>query len=388
MARGSTTKTKSGAWLLRWDGPRHPDGTRNQQQRTMRVTKKEAEAELNRIEADLAKSPAEKAAEMPVAELCRLFLEERSGTVLRPGTISKYEQLFRLDLLPECGDVPLGQVGRSVLQGVIQRMIDRDLAPSTIEVRHAYMSGLFSWGVVAGYLPDTPVKRLSLPECLHESAGQILSAREAVEVPAIFADTPCWLPTFLALHTGMRPGEMLGLSWDDVDLVGGTLSVCNTAHWDSGGLRLGPPKTKSSERSVAVSEDVVAVLRDQEQKKPEDFWAKIRRKAGDHRESVFVPVEFRQVCAGPDGVILTARSWRHDFSSGLRRAGLKEIRLHDLRHTHASLLLLDNVPMHVVSKRLGHKSIQTTINLYGHLLPTSDAEAANRFSAILRTVSQ
>ena len=324
MARGSVTKTKSGSWLLRWDVPRRENGSRNQLQKTMGGNKKGAEAELARILADLAKSPAEKAAEMPVAELCRLFLEERSGTVLRPETITNYEKLFNQDLLPECGDVPLGKVDRNVLQRVIQRMIDRGLAPSTIEVKHAYMSGLFSWGVVAGHLPDTPVKKLSLPECPQGSAAQILSAPEAVEILAIFADTPCWLPTLLALHTGMRPGEMLGLSWDDVDLVGGTLSVCNTAHWDSGGLRLGPPKTKSSERSVAVSEDVVAVLRDRDRKKPENFRAQIRPKVGDHREFVFVPVEFRQVCARPDGVILTARYWDHAFQLRTTACGVEE----------------------------------------------------------------
>ena len=388
MARGSVTKTKSGSWLLRWDVPRRAKGSRNQLQKTMGGNKKGAEAELARILADLAKSPAEKASEMPVRELCRLFMEERSGTDLRPETTTNYEQMFKQDLLPECGEVPLGKVDRNVLQRVIQRMIDRGLAPSTIEVKHAYMSGLFSWGVVAGHLPDTPVKELSLPECPPGSSGQILSAPEAVEILAIFEDTTCWLPTFLALHTGMRPGEVLGLSWDDVDLVGGTLSVCNTAHWDSGGLRLGPPKTESSERSVAVSEEVVAVLRDRAQRKPENFRAEIRPKVGDHRESVVVPAKLRQVCARPNGVILTAGSWDHAFNSGLRRAGLRKIRLHDLRHTHASLLLLDSVPMHVVSKRLGHKSIQTTIDLYGHLLPTSDPEAAHRFADVLRTVSQ
>ena len=90
MARGSVTKTKSGSWLLRWDVPRRANGSRNQLQKTMGGNKKGAEAELARILADLAKSPAEKASEMPVRELCRLFLEERSGTVLRPETITNY----------------------------------------------------------------------------------------------------------------------------------------------------------------------------------------------------------------------------------------------------------------------------------------------------------
>lgn len=358
-------------------------------QRTMRVTKKEAEAELNRIEADLAKSPAEKAAEMTVRELCRLFLEEHSVAKLRPTTIKNYRIFFKHDLVPECGEVPLGTLDRNVLQRVIKRMIERGLAPRTIETRHGYMNGLFSWGVDAKYLPDTPVKNLSLPEDLQESVGQTLSRLEVKEVLAVFEDTPYWLPIFLAIHTGMRPGEVLGLSWDDVDLDGARLYVRHTIHWEADVLRLGPPKTKSSRRSVGVSEGVVAILKQREQRKPESFWRRRRRGSGivpaelSQETGSTVSREFRQVCAQPDGIILNTGSWRQFFRSELQRAQLKRIRPHDLRHTHASLMLLGGVPIHVVSERLGHADISTTIKLYGHLLPTSDHEAAAKFSTIL-----
>ena len=295
---------------------------------------------------------------MPVRELCRLFLEERAGTDLRPKTLVNYESLFRKDLLPVCGEIPLGKVDRAVLQKVIQRMIGRGLDPVTIEGGHGRISGLFRWAVTAGYLPETPVKRLSLPICPSRSSGKMLSASDAVKILAVLEGKEAWLPTFLALHTGMRPGEVLGLSWDDVDLTASVLSVRHTMGRGSEGLRLGPPKTRISERTVAVSEDVVAVLRDVERSKPEVF--------GYRRRSALLEA-FHQVCAREDGSVLNDNAWRKGFNTGLERAGLPHIRLHDLRHTHASLLLLDRMPMHVVSKRLGHSKIQTTIDLYGHL---------------------
>ena len=333
---------------------------------------------MNQIQVDLAKSPAEKASAIPVSELCRLFLEERGNTDLRLASQQNYQQLFEFDLLPVCGDMPLSMVDRSALQRVIQHMIDRGLAASTIHSKSGLLTGLFSWGVEDGHLPASPCdssKRLRLPECSSKSTGKMLSAAEACKLLATLDGTAYWLPTYLALHTGMRPGEVLGLSWEDVDLVAGTLSVRRTMSREKGGFRLGPPKTNSSERLVAVSADVVAVLRSWEQSRPEVVW---------YPGATIVPEGFRQVCSRENGAIFTGNAWRWGLDSGLRRADLQHFRLHDLRHTHASLLLLDRVPMHVVSARLGHANIQVTINLYGHLLPTSDPEAAASFAAILR----
>ena len=384
MARGSKRSRTPGRWELRWDEPRGEDGKRRPRQKTFKGTAKEADAELNRVMADVAKNPAERAVDMPVRELCRLFLEEQNRTLrLRPTTVRGYDKFFRNDLLPECGEVPLGKVDRPVLQRVIQRMIERGLCPTTIGAEHTRLHGVFSWGVDAGYLVDTPVKKLSLPKCTQRSSGEMLSVVESGEVLAIFKGTRYWLPTYLALHTGMRPGEVLALSWDDVDLAARTLFVRHTAHWESGSVRLGPPKTESSRRSVGISEEVVEVLRERENGKPNAFWIAVRGRVGDVREGRAVATEFNQVCAQPDGGLVTAQSWEDGFRRGLPRAGFRKIRPHDLRHTHASLLLLDGAPILVVSKRLGHSSVQTTLNCYGHLLSTSDLEAADRFTDIL-----
>ena len=387
MARGSIRRRSQGSWELRWDGPRGEDGKRNAQCMTFRGTKKSAEAELNRVMADLSKSEAERASNMPLTICCELFLKERTGTDLRPNTIDIYMRLFKNYLLPECGNMLLARVDRNTLQKVIQRMIDSGLAPYTIHVNHGFIKGFFSWAVRAELLPVSPVKGLTLPERSGKSAAQILSAPEVLEVLDLFEETPYWLPIFLALHTGMRPGEVLGLSWDNVDLAEGHLSVNYTLLNNPGGPSLGPPKTKTSERLVAISPEVIEVLREREQVKPDRFWCRLREKVGDSLEYVAVPMEFRQVCALPDGCILSLHGWNHHFRKTTYAAGLRQVRLHDLRHTHASLLLLDGVPMHVVSKRLGHASIQITIDLYAHLLPSSDPAAAARFVDILKMAS-
>ena len=333
----------------------------------------------------MAKTPAERASEMPVSECCRLFLEARSDIDLRPCSVLAYKVFFKNYLLPACGDLSLASVERPVLQAVIRGMVDAGLAPNTVRSRVGHIQGLFSWAVEQRYLPSTPADHLTVPECSGESAGQMLSGPEVLDLLSALEGTPGWLPTFLAVHTGMRPGEVLALSWDDVDLVRGTVSVRHTMHANGDcSLTIGPAKTKASVRTVAVSPEVVDVLREVEQRKPKDFWFLTKTEIEGHLEYVAVPVDLRQVCAQPEGEILSHATWDKKFKSALLRAGLRKIRLHDLRHTHASLLLLDGVPIHVVSRRLGHANVAFTIKIYGHLLPSSDPDAALRFSEIVR----
>ena len=388
MARGTVRKRSKETWEIRWDEPKK-DGKRQQRSKTFKGTKRAAEAELNRIEADLAKSPAERAtervSEMPVSEFAEFFLKERTDVDLRHNTVRNYKGFFRNYLFPVCGELSLAIVDQPVLQKVIRSMIDARLAPTTIQGRVGYMQGFFSWAVEKKYLLSTPAEGLSVPKDSGESIGQMLSGPEVVDLLAALEGTPGWLPTFLAVHTGMRPGEVLALSWDDVDLVRGTVYVHHTMHRNRDcSLQIGPVKTKSSVRTIAIPPVVVEVLREVKKQMPEEFWFMAKTKLEGHLEYVYVPVDFRQVCAQPDGGVLIHDLWRREFRSISLRAGLRQIRLHDLRHTHASLLLLDGVPIHVVSRRLGHADVAITIKIYGHLLPSSDPDAALRFAAMLR----
>ena len=366
MALGSVRKRSKGTWEIRYEKPAGKDGKRQQCSKTVRGTKKAAEADLSQMMAELSKTDAERASEMPVEECCRLFLEERSGKNLRPNSVARYTAAFKNYLLPECGHMPLATVDRGALQRVVNTMVNRGLSANTVKASCGHMTGLFSWAVKNKLLSGNPAKGLTLPETSDESPGQMLSAKEAVDLLAAFEGSPYGLPAFLGLHTGMRPGEILGLSWDDVDLAGGTISVRHTLH--SHGSYLGPPKNKTSFRTISVSPVVVVALRELKEKQPSNFWWLRKVKAEDGGEKFpAVPVEFRQVCAHPGGQIMTVDNWRKAFRSTLRGAGLKMIRLHDLRHTHASLLLWAGEPIHLVSKRLGHANV--TWKRYSHLLP-------------------
>ena len=385
MVLPSIRKRARGTYEYRWEGPRGEAGKRVQVQKTFRGNKKETYAQWATYVDELNKSEAPRAAEMPVREFCLFFLEKRTGIDLRLSTASVYETVFRLYLLPECGDMPMAEVSLDDIQNVVDRMIKRGLSAKTVHSRLGYVSGLFNWAVEKEYLSKSPVKNLTLPEASHKSCARMLSGPQALELLRFLEDTPFWLHAFLGLHTGMRPGEIAGLCWDDVDLAKGSLSVNHTMNSRVDRFYRGSPKSKTSVRSIDLSPEVVDVLREREQRIPQNFWMSLKVKGGEPGQRVDGPVGFRPVCAGLDGRMFSIQYWGHVFSAKARAAGLGRVRLHDLRHTHASLLLLDSTPPHVVSKRLGHSSVNITLQMYGHLLPDTDRQVAVRFADILNT---
>ena len=383
MVLPSIRKRSPGTYEYRWEGPRGEDGKRVQVQKTFRGNKKETYAKWATYVAELYKSEAQRAAEMPVREFCRLFLEKRTGIDIRFSTASVYESVFRLYLVPDCGDMPMAQVGQDAVQKVVDRMLDRPLSARTVRSKFGYVRRLFTWAVEKKYLSESPAKSLTLPEVPHKRSGRTLSAEQARELLRDLEDTPFWLHAFLGLHTGMRPGEIAGLCWDDVDLAKASLSVTHTMNSRVDRFYRSSPKSKASLRSIDLSPEVVDVLREREQSIPQNFWMSTKVKGGEPGQRVAGPVGFRPVCAGLDGRMFSIQHWGKVFGAKARAAGLGRVRLHDLRHTHATLLLLDGVPIHVVSRRLGHSSIRVTIDEYGHLLPDSDRVVAVWFADIL-----
>ena len=169
----------------------------------------------------------------------------------------------------------------------------------------------------------------------------------------------------LAVHTGLRQGELLGLRWEDVDLDEGTLHVRRTLTSAKGGPVLSAPKTKGSKRSVKLSESAIDALRSHLQRQLEE----IDRVGSLWRENGLI-------FASETGEPLDRRSvTNHRFKPLLKRAGLPQIRFHDLRHTCATLLLGRNVNPKIVSEMLGHANIAITLDTYSHVLPNMQDHA-------------
>ena len=176
----------------------------------------------------------------------------------------------------------------------------------------------------------------------------------------------------VALGVGLRRGEALGLRWCDLDLDAGILRVCQTLQRAGGRLVLVPPKTERSRRSVPLPTVAVTGLR--EHRRAMAIEALARGQALDDEGLVFTSTV---------GTPLEPRNLNRAFDALLGRAGLRHVRLHDLRHTCATLLLAQGVPARVVMEILGHSAIAVTMNTYSHVVPSLQREAAQRMDDAL-----
>ncbi len=177
-----------------------------------------------------------------------------------------------------------------------------------------------------------------------------------------------------AVSSGLRRGELLGLPWRDLDLEAGTLTVRQSLEETGAGCTLKQPKTARSRRSLPLGETTVAAL-------------KRHRVAQDGQRLALGPLyqDHGLVFASPEGSPWSPAAFSLAFMRLVRRIGLGGTRLHDLRHTHASLLLAQGGHPKIVSERLGHASVAITLDTYSHVLPGLQEAAVAQFDAGLAT---
>ncbi|GMA64711.1 hypothetical protein GCM10025859_51510 [Alicyclobacillus fastidiosus] len=190
-------------------------------------------------------------------------------------------------------------------------------------------------------------------------------------------DPLCWIGFYLAVMTGMRQGEIFGLRWSDIDFERGYLHVQQTVSWSSGHPVFQEPKTDSSRRAIAITEDDIKVLQSHRVAQSE---RRLRAGKAYHDLDLVICLE--------DGSPMGQRRFSRAWHRALERAGYPNMRFHDLRHTHASLLLERDVHLKIVSERLGHSAISITADLYTHVLPGIQKRAADTLGAAIRSIQK
>lgn len=201
----------------------------------------------------------------------------------------------------------------------------------------------------------------------------VLTPEQVDRLISVTEDNPLRTLVRLAIMTGLRRGELLGLRWQDLDLESGVLRVFQSAQWISGqGWSFREPKTRSSRRSVALGRTIIAELTEHRKRQLEQ-----RLKLG----SVYADLDL--VFSTALGTPIDPSNLRREWERIRRAADLPSLRFHDLRHVHASLMLLRGVHPKVVAERLGHADVGITMNTYSHILPNLQEEAAADLDQLL-----
>lgn len=306
-----------------------------------------------------------------VAQFLNTWLVDKVRPSARPATSRGYESKIRVHIVPAIGGVKVARLTPQRLQLLFNEKLASGLSPRTIHhlraILRAALADAVKWGLAtrnAADLVDPPrvpheeVRALSPAE-----AQSMLFAVEGDRLEALYS---------VALALGLRQGEALGLRWEDIDLDGGTLRVSQSLQRIDKAFQFVEPKTSRSRRTLALPSIASAALRAHRTKQLQE-----RLAAGPMWE------EHGLVFARANGKPLHGSNVTREFQRMLERAGLRRLRFHDMRHACASLLIAQGVHPRVVMEVLGHSQIGITMNLYSHVLPEAQRQAAAQMDAVL-----
>jgi integrase len=341
-------------------------------------TKKEAEREEARLKHEAAIGTIVEPTKITLAEYLLRWLEDMEPN-LAPNTFKRYSGFIENQVIPRLGNARLTNIRPLHIKQLHTdlRLSGRmngggGLATKTILQIHRILSEALKHAVGLQLIPQNPCQLVRPPQ-VRRTELATLSPDEARRLTGVAAtdDGVYGDLIVLALHTGMRMGELLGLKWYDVSIDDGKLMVRRSlqrVHGD--GFVFQQPKTPKSRRTVPLGTTAIEALKRQRRRQ-----IKERLQLGpDYREPDLV-------FASGAGTPIFPGNIRRAFERLLRVAEAPRVRFHDLRHTHASLLLVQGVHPKVVSERLGHASIVITLDTYSHVMPTMQDDAVREFDA-------
>jgi len=345
------------------------------------ATRKECQAALIKV---LSAVEARSYAPPSKITVKAFLLDEWLPTVkatLRPTTYASYTMLARQHVIPRLGSLQLQNLSAAAINALYAHLATDGrvrgggaLSASSVRRVHAVLHRACHDAVRWGRLTTNPVAAADPPKASAEhrdrlpvwNAEQLTAFLDQVSQDRLFA-----LWRVLAM-TGMRRGEALGLAWQDLDMEGGALTIRRAWIPVNGVAQMSEPKSRRSRRTIALDPVTLEALRTHAARQADEqvCWSE------GHAEAGFVFTR-------PDGRPLVPWTVSKTFHDHARAALLPEIPLHGLRHTYATLALATGVNPRIVSGRLGHSTVALTLDVYSHVLPQQDRQAAETIAALL-----
>jgi len=344
---------------------------------TVRGNKKDAEKRLNELIHQRNNGTFVKPGKATVSEYLRSWLADYCKPNLSPRTNELYSYICENHIIPTLGHIPLVELKPKHIQRLYADKLASGLSNRTVQIIHVTLHKALKNSVKMGMLIRNAAEAVDAPK-IQRHEMRVMSETDLHIFLEYAKDTPYYGLFYTSLFTGMRRAELLALRWCDVDLELCQISVTRSMQYIRGvdvekRISFNEPKTAKSRRLIALSPSTAITLREHETKQAE------------LRQSLDYPALSDQslVFCHYDGSPLLPNSVTHAWIKLVRRCGLHGIRLHDARHTHASLLLKQGVHPKIVQERLGHGSIQTTLDTYSHVAPGLQQAAADKFDEVI-----
>jgi integrase len=293
-------------------------------------------------------------------------------TVLSRSTWAHYNQLVRSYINPNLGFVKIKDLRPEQIQNLYNQLIDQHVSVHTVRKIHITLHSALAQAFRQSMIPRNPASLVKPPR---QPATEMAVLNESqVSQMLVTAKGHRWEALYhLAVISGMRQMELLGLKWTDLDWIRQVLRVeRQLIRPGKHGVQFSSPKTRFGKRAIALGGRTIEILRGHYDRQQME-----RLAAGNnwHEHGLI----FTNSLGGP----IDPRNLLRDYKRLLHESGLPNIRFHDLRHTAASLMLNNGVPPIVVSRRLGHSKASITLDVYGHLIPTMQTEVAEMIDELV-----
>lgn len=357
--------------------------------------KKEAQKYLTQKLNEIDNGTFIKPANMTLREYLDEWEENTLKSRVRPKTYKSYKQLIELYIKPHLGNFKIKDINPLLIQNMYAAMITKGLSPRTVRYTHTVLKNALNQAIKWQIIKTNPCDNVDLPKQARKEM-KVLTPEQAKKFLEACAYNRFGVLFELLLTSGMRPEEALGLKWEDVDFKNNRIHIKRVLTRTKEGWNLEEPKTSKSRRTIPLPKEVMKNLKEHKRNQAEEkLKAKetlnydkdnekfkveeLKEKLNDPK--IYVDYEF--VFATQNGSPLEERNVSRYFKDILKKENLPDIRLYDLRHTCATLLLAAGENPKVVSERLGHASITLTLDTYSHVLPDMQKQATDKLEKTL-----
>jgi len=377
--RGTIYKRPDGRWAAQITVGYNPETGKAKRKTVYGNTKQEVARKLAEIIHQLNTDSYLEPTKLTLGQWLDKWLSEYKKGKLKAGTYENYETIINVHIKPVLGNIPLAKLQPHMLQAFYNEKLENGradgkggLSTRMVHYFHTIINQALKQAVKEGLLPRNPAEVTS-PPAIKNKQMRPLTEEELLKFFDAAKDDRLYAAYVVAATTGLRRGELLGLCWDCVDFEKGIIIVKRQLLILKNGLTLEETtKTKSGKRTVVLPEDTIRELK-----------AHRKRQVQEKLLLGEVYQDHNLVFCKPDGTPLDPSEFTKHFQRLLKKAGLPEIRLHDLRHTYATLLLKKGVPAKIVQELLGHSSITITLDLYSHVTLEMKKLAAESLNGLL-----
>ena len=347
-------------WAFRIDaGIDERTGQRKQIYRSRFKTKREALEEMNKLKTEIMNGEYSEPSKTLFKDYIQSWLNDTHKYEVKISSFEVDETMVRVHLIPFFQSTPVAKIATYDIDQLYAQKLNDSLANSTVKKMHNLLSKALQKAVKWGLIKSNPAKNAS-PPSIYKQRKQIWTVEEAKTFLEVCEQENELIPFLLAIFTGMRRGEILALRWKNVDLEKGVIHVEESlARTKANGLFTKTVKTSHSERDVYVSSSLKETLIEYRQQQE--------------------PTELGLVIASKAGGYLEPRNLLRKLQSLTKKANVPKIPFHNLRHTHATILMRMGENPKVVSERLGHARVGITLDIYSHTNEEMQKKTADRF---------